>query len=160
MGKQVCADSVVVHGEIEVNESLLTGEADSILKVPGDTLLSGSFIVSGKCHARVDHVGADNFVSKLAQGAKKHRKANSELLRSMRKVTRFTGFFIIPIGILLFLEAYFLCSDGVMSSVVSTSAALLGMLPKGLVLIITISLAAGMIKLSKKESIGTGIALH
>ena len=151
MGNQVCADSTVVQGEIEVNESLLTGEADPLLKRPGDALLSGSFVVSGNCHAKVEHVGADNFVAKLAQGAKKHRRVNSELLTSMRKVTRFTGFFIIPIGILLFVEAFVLRSDSVYHSVVSTSAALLGMLPKGLVLIISISLAAGVIKLSKKK---------
>ena len=151
MGSQVCADSTVMQGEIEVNESLLTGEADPILKRPGDALLSGSFVVSGNCQAKVDHVGADNFVAKLAQGAKKHRKVNSELLTSMQKVTRFTGFFIVPIGILLFIEAYVLRADSTFHSVVSTSAALLGMLPKGLVLIISISLAAGVIKLSKKK---------
>ncbi|ABX41064.1 ATPase, P-type (transporting), HAD superfamily, subfamily IC [Lachnoclostridium phytofermentans ISDg] len=151
MGKQVCADSVVVYGEIEVNESLLTGESDTIVKRPGDTLLSGSFVVSGTCYAKVEHVGADNFISKLAMGAKKHKKITSELLTSMRKVTKFTGFFIIPVGILLFLEAYFIRSNSITLSVVLTSAALLGMLPKGLVLIISISLATGVIKLSKKN---------
>ncbi|GHV27797.1 ATPase [Clostridia bacterium] len=151
MGNQVCVDSTVIHGEIEVDESLLTGEADPVFKRPGDTLLSGSFLVSGNCHAKTTHVGADNFVSQMAQGAKKHRKINSELSRSMLKVTKFTGFFIIPLGILLFLESYFLSSDGVFHTVVSTSAALLGMLPKGLMLLISISLAAGVIKLSKRK---------
>lgn len=150
-GKQVCADSIVVYGEIEVNESLLTGESDTIVKRLGDTLLSGSFVVSGTCYAKVEHVGADNFISKLALGAKKHKKITSELLTSMRKVTKFTGFFIIPVGILLFLETFYIRSNSITLSVVLTSAALLGMLPKGLVLIISISLATGVIKLSKKN---------
>lgn len=151
MGSQICTDSVVVHGEIEVNESLLTGEADSVLKKVGDTLLSGSFVVSGKCYAKAEHIGADNFAAKLAQGAKKHKRTNSELLTSMRKVTKFTSYFIVPIGIILFLEAYILRGDSVYNSVVASAAALLGMLPKGLVLLISISLVAGIIKLSKKK---------
>jgi len=128
MGSQICADSAVVHGEIEVNESLLTGEADPVLKRPGDQLLSGSFVVSGQCHAQVEHVGSDNFAAKLAQGAKKHKRINSELLGSMRKVTKFTSYFIIPIGIILFLQAFFLRDDSILNSVVSSAAALLGML--------------------------------
>ena len=152
-GCQICADSEIIDGEMEVNEALLTGESDSVIKRPGDTLLSGSFVVSGKCYAKVIHVGTDNFAAKLAQGAKKHKKINSELLRSMRKVTKFTSFFIIPIGILMFLQSYFWGNDTLVyeEAVVSTSAALLGMLPKGLVLLISISLAAGVIKLSQKK---------
>ena len=151
MGSQICADSTVVHGEIEVNESLLTGEADPVLKRPGNQLLSGSFVVSGQCHAQVEHVGSDNFAAKLARGAKKHKKINSELLGSMRKVTKFTSYFIIPIGIILFLQAFFLRDDSILNSVVSSAAALLGMLPKGLVLLMSTSLVAGIIKLSKKK---------
>lgn len=151
MGSQIAADSIVVHGEIEVNESLLTGESDSIIKKPGDMLLSGSFVVSGKCYARVEHVGAENFSAQLTEGAKKHKQVNSELMRSMRKVTKFTSYFILLLGVILFLEAYLVRSDTMQASVVSTSAALLGMLPKGLVLLISISLATGVIKLSKKR---------
>lgn len=151
LGSQVCSDSIVAEGEIEVNESLLTGEADPVLKKPGDSLLSGSFVISGKCYAKVEHVGADNFATKLTQGAKKYKRINSELLNSMRKVTKLTSYFIVPIGILLFIEAYILRSDTITNSVVSTSAALLGMLPKGLVLLISTSLVVGIIKLSKKN---------
>ena len=151
MGKQVCADAVIASGEVEVNESLLTGEADPIIKQKGDTLLSGSFIVSGKCYAKAEHVGAENFASKLSLEAKKHKGINSELLLSMRKVTKLTSFFIIPIGIILFYQAYVGRADGMMDSIVSTAAGLLGMLPKGLVLLISISLATGIIKLSKKR---------
>ena len=150
-GKQICSDSTVIYGEIEVNESLLTGEADPVLKSPGDALLSGSFVVSGKCYAKVEHVGSDNFVSKLAKGAQKHKKINSELMRSMRKVTNFTGFFIFPIAIFLFFESYFGAKHTLFDSVTSTAAALLGLLPKGLVLLISVSLVTGVIKLAKKK---------
>jgi len=151
LGSQICSDSIVVDGEIEVNESLLTGEADAVLKKPGDSLLSGSFVISGKCYARVEHVGADNFATKLTRGAKKYKQINSELLKSMRKVTKLTSYFIVPIGILLFIEAYILRSDSITNSIVSTAAALLGMLPKGLVLLISTSLVVGIIKLSKQN---------
>ncbi|WP_313294607.1 HAD-IC family P-type ATPase [Faecalispora jeddahensis] len=150
-GKQICIDATLLHGEVEVNESLLTGEADTVLKRPGDLLLSGSFVVSGKCYARAEHVGIDNYAAKIAHEVKKYKAVNSRLLRSMRKVTRFTGFFIVPLGILLFLDAFFLRGDALSPSVVSTSAGLLGMLPKGLVLLISVTLASGVIKLSKKK---------
>lgn len=151
LGKQICADSIVIDGQIEVNEALLTGESDPIIKNVGDSLLSGSFVVSGKCHAKIEAVGADNFASKLALEAKKHKGIQSELLSSMKKVTKFTSFFIVPIGIILFVQAYFLRSDLLPDAVVATAAALLGMLPKGLALLISIALATGVIKLSKKR---------
>ncbi len=150
-GKQVCSDSVILVGEVEVNESLLTGESDPIPKSAGDTLLSGSFIISGKCRACVEHVGMENYASKIAHEAKKFRGVHSELLSSMWKVTRFTGYLIPPLGILLFLEAFFLRSDILNHAVVTTAAGLLGMLPKGLVLLISISLAVGIITLAKKK---------
>lgn len=150
-GKQVCADSVILAGEVEVNESLLTGESDPVPKSAGGHLLSGSFIVSGKCRARVEHVGAENYAAKIASEAKRLRGVHSELLSSMQKVTRFTGFFIPPLGILLFLEAFFVRGDTVNHAVVTTAAGLLGMLPKGLVLLISVSLAVGIITLSKKR---------
>lgn len=151
MGSQIVADSIVLDGEIEVNESLLTGESDSILKKNEDSLLSGSYVVSGKCYARVEKVGMDSFASHITSETKKYKRAQSELVNSMRKVTRFTSLAIIPIGILLFVEAYFLRNAGEFDSVVTTAAALLGMLPKGLMLLITISLATGVIKLAKKR---------
>lgn len=150
-GKQVCSDSVILAGEVEVNESLLTGESDPAPKSVGDHLLSGSFIISGKCKACVEHVGAENYAAKIACEAKRLRGVHSELLSSMRKVTRFTGFLIPPLGILLFLEAFFLRGDMLNHAVVTTAAGLLGMLPKGLVLLISISLAVGIISLSKKK---------
>ena len=151
MGNQICSDSVVIDGKIEVNESLLTGESDTIIKLPGDKLFSGSYVVSGNCYARVEKVGKDNLAAEITLKSKKHKGVNSELIKSMRKVTKITSYIIIPVGLLLFLEAYFFRGELIKSSVISTSAALLGMLPKGLVLLISISLATGVIKLAKKK---------
>ncbi|MDU5110271.1 MAG: cation-translocating P-type ATPase [Clostridium sp.] len=151
MGNQICSDSVVIDGKIEVNESLLTGESDTIIKMPGDKLFSGSYVVSGNCYARVEKVGKDNLAAEITLKSKKHKGINSELVKSMRKVTKLTSYIIIPVGLLLFLEAYFFRGELIKSSVVSTSAALLGMLPKGLVLLISISLATGVIKLAKRK---------
>ncbi len=150
-GNQICADSVILSGELEVNESLLTGESDPIIKKQGDSLLSGSSVISGKCQAKVLHTGSENYVSKIADEVKKLKKVNSELLLSMRKVTGFTGWLIIPLGVILFLEAYFLRSNSLQTAVVSTAAGLLGMLPKGLVLLISIGLATGIVRLSKQK---------
>ena len=151
MGNQISSDSVVIDGKIEVNESLLTGESDTIVKMPGDKLFSGSYVVSGKCYAKVEKVGKDNLAAEITLKSKKHKKVNSELLNSMRKVTRLTSFIIIPVGALLFVQAFFFRDQVIKSSVVTTAAALLGMLPKGLVLLISISLATGVIKLAKKK---------
>ena len=150
-GNQICADSVILSGELEVNESLLTGESDPIIKKQGDSLLSGSSVISGKCQAKVVHTGSENYVSKIADEVKKLKMVNSELLLSMRKVTGFTGWLIIPLGVLLFLEAYYLRSNSLQIAVVSTAAGLLGMLPKGLVLLISIGLATGIVRLSKQK---------
>ena len=150
-GKQICADSVVMSGEVEVNESLLTGESDTILKQKGDKLLSGSYVVSGKCYSKVEKVGKDNFAEQITSETKKYKRAESELVNSMKKVTNFTSFVIIPAGLILFVQAYFFRNVDITNSVVSTAAALLGMLPKGLMLLITISLATGVIKLAKKR---------
>lgn len=151
-GNQIPADAVVLDGELEVNESLLTGESDAIPKRAEDSLMSGSSVISGTCRAKVIHVGADSYAAKITKEAKKLKSMNSELVGSMRKVTRMTSFFIVPLGILLFLEAMFLQDNSTLySAVVGTSAGLLGMLPKGLYLLISISLAAGIITLSKKN---------
>ena len=148
-GRQVCADAVLLTGAAEVNESLLTGESDPVRRSAGEYLLSGSFVVSGRCRARVEHVGKENYAARIAQEAKALRGVRSELLTSMRKVTRLTGYWIPFLGVLLFLEALFLRGDPVQDAVVATSAGLLGMLPKGLVLLTSISLAAGIIALSR-----------
>ena len=150
-GKQICNDAVVVEGMLEVNESLLTGESDAVVKENGAELHSGSSVISGRAYAMVTHVGNDNYASKFANEVKKEKKVQSELLCSMRRVTRFTSILIIPLGIALFLEAFVMRQSSVFASVVASSAALLGMLPKGLVLLISVSLAAGVIRLAKMK---------
>ena len=104
-GNQICADAVVTDGGIEVNESLLTGESDAVYKKAGDSLLSGSSVISGTCRATVLRVGSDSYASKLTKESKKTKAMHSELVGSMQKVTRLTSFCIVPLGILLFVEA-------------------------------------------------------
>ena len=147
-GMQIPADALVLEGELEADESLLTGESVPVRKAPGDELLSGSVVVSGACMARV---GADNYATRLTQEAKAAAPNHSELLTSMRQVTRFTGFLIPPLGVLLFLQAYILREAPLFDAVTTTAAGLLGMLPKGLVLLITVSLAVGVAKLAKSR---------
>ena len=150
-GDQIPSDAFVIEGEIEVNESLLTGESDTILKTKDDKLLSGSYVVSGKCYAQIEKVGDDNFANQIINATKKHKKVNSELLNSMKKVTNFTSFVIIPVGVILFVQAYVFREVTLEQSVIGTAAALLGMLPKGFVLLTSISLESGVIKLAKKR---------
>ena len=150
-GMQVPADARVLEGEIETDESLLTGESIPVRKVPGEALLSGSVVVSGICMARVKRVGADNYAARLTQEAKAAAPNHSELLTSMGQVTRFTGFLIPPLGLLLFWQAYALRGAPLFDAVITTAAGLLGMLPKGLVLLITVSLAVGVAKLARSR---------
>lgn len=150
-GDQIPSDSYIISGEVEVNEALLTGESDLIQKNINDKLFSGSYIASGKCYAIIEKVGEDNFANKIISSAKKHKSNDSELINAMKKVTKFTSFVIIPFGIILFIQAYITRQTDITQSVIATAAALLGMLPKGLILLITISLESGVIKLAKKQ---------
>lgn len=150
-GNQVCNDAVVIYGMIEANESLLTGESDPINKVIGSHLMSGSSVISGKCYARVKNVGDNNYAIKLTKEAQKVKEKSSELLDSMNKVTKVTTFMIIPLGIILFVEGIYFRDDSLFSAVVSSSAGLLGMLPKGLVLLTSVSLANGVSRLAKRN---------
>lgn len=150
-GEQIPADLQVLSGRAEANEALLTGESDLIVKEAGAELLSGSFLTSGSVFAKVIRVGADNYAVRLTSEAKKHKKIQSELVDSIRKVSKFTSFVIIPLGIILFLQALFIRDASIKLSVVASAAALLGMLPKGLVLLISIALTTGVTKLAKKR---------
>ena len=152
-GGQVCADCVVLDGECEVNESLLTGESDPIVKKPGDMLLSGSFVVSGACRAKAEHVGADNYASQITNSAKYVKKPNSEILFWINRIIKWVGFAILPIGVLLFCKQYFLTDSGIQDSVVSTVAALVGMIPEGLVLLTSVVLAVSVIRLSAHKTL-------
>lgn len=150
-GAVVCCDCIIRSGSAEINEAVLTGESEPVLKQRGDKLLAGSTVISGKCTAETVCESSDSFTSKITDAVKKTGQSGSELLMSMKKVTRFTSFLIIPLGILLFVQGFFLRGGSVEATVVSASAALLGMLPKGLVLLISIGLAAGVVNLSKKR---------
>lgn len=152
-GSYINSDAQIVDGEIECNESMLTGESDAILKKNGAEILSGSFVVSGKCKAKVIRVGPENYANKLTQTAKTHKPLNSELMKALKTVTKITAFFIIPIGLILFYQAFFVRGDIIKDSVVMTSAALLGMLPKGLALLTSISLAIGVMNLARKRTL-------
>lgn len=148
-GNQIVADAIVLGDSIEVDESLLTGEADPIMKHLGDTLLSGSFVVGGACHAKVKHVGIDNYATKLTNEARKRKPVSSELMNTFNKVTRITSYFIVPLSALMLYQAYFVRDQTIESTIINTATALLGMLPKGLVLLTSVSLAASVIKLGK-----------
>ena len=151
-GDQVCADAEVSAGEVQVNESLLTGEADEITKRKGDKLMSGSFIVSGQCHARLDKVGEDSYISKLTWQAKAMQsKEQSEMIRSLDKLVKCVGVAIIPIGIVLFSQAFFIQHDGFRESVTSMIAAVIGMIPEGLYLLASVALAVSSIRLAQKK---------
>lgn len=151
-GDQVCADAEVSAGEVQVNESLLTGEADEITKRKSDKLMSGSFIVSGQCHARLDKVGEDSYISKLTLQAKAMQsKEQSEMIRSLDKLVKCVGVAIIPIGIVLFSQAFFIQHDGFRESVTSMIAAVIGMIPEGLYLLASVALAVSSIRLAQKK---------
>ena len=151
-GNQVCADAEVCAGEVQVNESLLTGESDEITKRRGDKLMSGSFIVSGQCHARLDKVGADSYISKLTIQAKEMQEGEqSEMIRSLDKLVKCVGIAIIPIGLVLFGQAFFLQGEGFRSSVTSMIAAVIGMIPEGLYLLASVALAVSSIRLAQKK---------
>lgn len=151
-GDQVCADAEVCAGEVQVNESLLTGESDEITKRSGSKLMSGSFIVSGQCHARLDKVGKDSYISKLTLQAKEMQsKEQSEMIRSLDKLVKWVGIAIIPIGIVLFSQAFFFQHDGFRESVISMIAAVIGMIPEGLYLLASVALAVSSMRLAQKK---------
>ena len=150
-GDQICADSILIDGSVEVNESLLTGESDAIVKKPGDLLFSGSFVVSGSCKARVDKVGKDNYIEKLTSQAKKYQKPNSELLKSLKLNIYFMAVFIIPLGATLFITQYFVNDMEYVTAVRKTAGAMIGMIPSGLWLLTSVALFVGVIKLSQRN---------
>lgn len=151
-GNQVCADAEVCAGEVQVNESLLTGESDEITKRKGDQLMSGSFIISGQCHARLEKVGADSYISRLTLEAKAMQNTEqSEMIRSLDKLVKWVGVAIIPIGIILFIQAFVFQGEGFRSSVTSMIAAVIGMIPEGLYLLASVALAVSSIRLAQKK---------
>ncbi len=151
-GKQICADAVVISGNIQVNESLLTGEADEVEKTEGGTLMSGSFVVSGECYARLEKVGNESYISRLSLEAKSMGgKEQSEMIRSINLIVKWVGIVIIPIGLILFWQSHFVNGESITKSVTSTVAAIIGMIPEGLYLLTTVALALSTMKLARKK---------
>ena len=152
-GSQICADAEVVSGEITVNEALVTGESDEITKAEGSSLLSGSFVISGKCYARLTAVGEDSFVSKLTIDAKKmKRKQRAGMMKSLTRLVQVIGILIIPIAVFMIINGI---NNGQTAgdAVSSTSAALLGMIPEGLYLLVSVALAVSVMRLAKKRTL-------
>ena len=152
-GMQISADCEVAEGEIEVNESLLTGESDALKKRPGDKLMSGSFVVSGECRARVTAVGDESYAARIAGDAKVFKKPNSELMRSLNRIIKSIGVAIVPIGGALFLKQYYIMHMSLTDSVVKTVAAMIGMIPEGLILLTSVALAVGVIRLAQRKTL-------
>ena len=151
-GNQICADATVIDGEVQVNESLLTGESDEITKKPGDTLMSGSFVVSGSCLGRLEQVGADSYISKLTLEAKATKEGEqSEMIRSLDKLVQIVGFLIIPIGIVLFGQQYLLGDSSIKTSMQAMVAAIIGMIPEGLYLLASVALVVSVMRLATKK---------
>lgn len=151
-GYQICADAVIVEGECQVNESLLTGEADPIHKKPGDEILSGSFLVSGSVKAKVIHVGKENYVNKIVGQAKYIKKPNSEILKSVKLIIKIVTIALIPVATLLFLNQLRL-GQNMTESVVAMVAAVIGMIPSGLILLISMVLAVSVIRMGTQQTL-------
>lgn len=148
-GNQISADAVIIDGNVSVNESLLTGESDEISKGAGDTLMSGSFIVSGFCRARLERVGEESYISQLTIQAKKTKKGErSEMIRSLNKIVKIAGIMIVPIGFLLFYQQHFLEHNVVSDSIQAMVAAVIGMIPEGLFLLASTTLAISTMRLA------------
>lgn len=151
-GTQIPADATVVGGEVQVNESLITGESDEITKGKSTELLSGSFIVSGKCLARIDKVGRDSYISKLTLEAKQMKEGEqSEMIRALDRLVKWVGILIIPIGIILFAEQVFYAKTSITESVISMVAAVIGMIPEGLYLLASVALVVSVMRLAKEK---------
>lgn len=153
-GGQIYADAIVVHGEVRVNESLVTGEADEIVKKQGDSLLSGSFVVTGTCRARLTAVGADSYASKLTLEAKKAGKGKkSEMMTSLGRLVKWIGIILIPFGAALSFKEISLLGRSVTEGVTSTVGALTGMIPEGLYLLTSLALTMGMMRLAQQKTL-------
>lgn len=149
-GNQIVSDSIILKGSVEVNESLISGEENSITKKAGDILYSGSFIVSGECTSRIEHVGKDNYSSKIMDGARYIKKINTVIMNTLKKIIKIISIVIVPLGIALFFKQMSITGN-ITDSVVNTSAAIIGMIPEGLILLTSTVLAVSVIRLSRKN---------
>lgn len=152
-GSSVCADCVVLDGTVEVNESLLTGESDPVFKRKGDELYSGSFVTSGFCKAQAVRVGNDSLSGKITASAKKTVKRPSRMMNDINKILKIVSICIFPFGAVLFVKAFFFSDETLVQSVEQTAAALIGMIPEGLLLLTSTALAVSSIRLTRKKAL-------
>ena len=153
-GNQIYADAVVAQDSCYVNEALITGESDEIKKNPGDKLLSGSFVVSGMCRAQLTDVGADSYVSRLTQEAKRAKKPQqSEMMRSLQNLVKWIGILVIPLGVVMFIKEYVWLGRAVPIAVTSTVGSIIGMIPEGLYLLTSLALVAGVVRLAQRKTL-------
>lgn len=152
-GEQVPADAKILEGSLEVNESLLTGEADNLPKNTGDELFSGSFVTAGQACCQIIHVGRDNYASRITSEAKEFKRHNSELRNSLNAILKVISIIIVPLGAMLFYKQYYFVGDNIRDSVVNMVAAVLGMIPEGLVLLTSVALTLGALKLAQKKTL-------
>ena len=153
-GNQITADAQVLSGSVQVNESLITGESDEIAKQPGDTLLSGSFVVSGRCYATLTRVGSSSYASQLTNEAKKSKKNHLPgMMRSLNRLLIAIGILIVPIGVMLFYRQTSLLGLSVKEGIETTAAAVIGMIPEGLYLMVSLALAASVARLATKKTL-------
>lgn len=152
-GMQIASDSIIIDGQIEVNESLLTGESLPIKKGKGDTLMAGSFVSSGTCYARVEKIGNENYIERLASRAKSYSQPKSELMFSLRFVIKMIGIIIIPLGILMFFNNQEFYNGDLYLTVTKTAGSIIGMIPAGMFLLTSVALAVGVIRLAKKRTL-------
>lgn len=151
-GNQIPADCILLQGEVTVNEALLTGEADEVHKKRGDTLMSGSFVVSGECYAKLEKVGKESYISQLTLEAKTTKKGEqSEIIRSLNKIVKIVGMIIIPIGLILFYQQFVLQGETAKTSIQAMVAAIIGMIPEGLFLLASVTLVISAMKLAKRK---------
>lgn len=151
LGNQVITDAIIVDGVVEVDESFITGESDTLIKKEGDMLLSGSFIVSGNAKAKVEHIGYDNYTARISSDTKYIKPISSEIMRSLNKIVKTISVIIVPLGILLFARQLYLSGNTLQNAVVNTVAAIIGMIPEGLVLLTSTVFAVSVIRLSKEK---------
>lgn len=152
-GDQICSDSIILKGEVEVNESLLTGESVSIKKKKGDMLLAGSYITSGNCICRVDRVAEANYTSQLQIKAKKYKKPDSELMGSLKLIIKVIGFLIIPLALGIFFVNKQALNNNIQMLITKSAGSIIGMIPAGLFLLTSLALSVGVIKLAKKKTL-------
>ena len=153
LGNQIPTDCIIIEGNVEVNESLLTGESVPVKKQIGDKILAGSFITSGICYAKAYKVGKDNYVETLSAKAKQYKKPHSELMNSLHKIIKVIGIIIVPIAALYFIKSAVILNVNLRDSIMRTSTVVIGMIPSGMFLLTSLALAVGIIKLAKHNTL-------